>query len=176
MKAVTLALSILVLEGLGISFQKKVEIPTKPTQEYQGIMRSNAALVDLAAGPAGPVSGGREANIESLGTSEGSKTLRDLFRAKDYEGLSKGATEVQSNYDKLVAFWSEKNADDAVALAKAGAKAAADMQAAAKTKSDKAIAEAQIALERTCRDCHTAHRVLMLTDTSFQIRISPNLF
>src|SRR5450631_2853520 len=47
MKAVTVALSIFVWAGLGLSFQKKVEIPTKPTQEYQGIMRSNAALVDL---------------------------------------------------------------------------------------------------------------------------------
>ena len=176
MRAITLALSTLVFAALGISFQKTVEIPTKPSPDYQGIMRSNAALVDLAAGASGPVSGGRESNIESLGTLEGSKTLRDLFRAKDYEGLSKGSAEIRSNYEKLVGFWSEKKADDAVALAKAGLKAAADMQAAARTKSDKAIAEAQTALERTCRDCHTAHRVLMLTDTSFQIRISPNLF
>jgi len=39
-------------------------------------------------------------------------------------------------------------------------------------KNDKGIAVAQSAIEKTCRDCHTHHRVIVLTDSSFQIRLS----
>jgi hypothetical protein len=141
-------------------------------------MRSNASLVDLSAGnaAAGP-GGGSETNIEvRVGRDPDAKTLRELYKAKDYEGLAKGAATLKANYDKLDAYWTEKKAQDAITFAENGAKAAADMEAAAQTKSDKDIAKAQSTIERTCRDCHTGHRVVMLTDSSFQIRIAPNLF
>jgi hypothetical protein len=45
---------------------------------------------------------------------------------------------------------------------------------AAQAKSDKDIDAAQSAIEKTCRDCHTLHRVIILTDSSFQIRVGSN--
>jgi hypothetical protein len=170
----------LILALAAIAVGATVELPTKPTVEYQNLMRSNAGLVDLSAGNAAGPGGGpgsSETNIEvRVGRDPDAKTLRDLYKAKDYEGLAKGAAALKANYDKLDAYWTEKKAQDAITFAKLGAKAAADMEAAAQTKSDKDIAKAQTTIERTCRDCHTGHRVVMLTDTSFRIRIAPNLF
>ena len=177
MSVVKLTVVALIGEVLGVGFQQsRVEVPTKPTTEYQNLMRSNASLIDLSVGPTGLGSGSGTSIESRVSPVEGSKTLRDLFKAKDFDGLAKGAGELQSNYEKLVTFWTGQKAEDAIQLAKTGAKAAADMQAAAKIKSEKSISDAQTIIERTCRDCHTTHRVIMLTDSSFQIRIAPNQF
>jgi hypothetical protein len=177
----TIALSLSLFAVGIVAVAATVEFPTKPSAEYQNIMRNNASLVDLAAGngnaAAATGGGSRETNIEVRVTGDpGSKTLRDLYKDKDYEGIARGAEQLKANYDKLNAFWTEKKAADAIGFAETGSKAAADMIVAAKAKSDKEISKAQTTIERTCRDCHTNHRVVMLTDTSFQIRISPNLF
>jgi len=177
----TFGLSFQVLGLAVVAAAATVELPTRPTPEYQNLMQSNATLVDLSAsaGPANAaqVVGGRETNIESkVAPPPGTKTLRDLYKEKNYDGIAVGAEALKANYEKLEAFWTEKKAPDAVALAKAGVKAAGDMVEAAKAKNDKQISNAQTAIERTCRDCHTTHRVIVLTDNSFQIRISPTLF
>jgi hypothetical protein len=173
---VALALGGLAVVGLAATF----ELPIKPSPEFQNLMRSNASLVDLSASPtqAGATGGGgRETNIESrVQPIPGSKTLRDMYRDKEFDGLAKGAALLQANYEQQIKFWTEKKADDAAALAKTGLKAAIDMQEAAKTQNAKGISNAQTTIERTCRDCHTIHRVIMLTDSSFQIRIAADNF
>jgi len=148
-----------------------VEKPTKPSEEYKNLMRSNASLVDLTAGSGNAL--GRDTNIEARVQAEaGSKTLRELFSDKDYAGLAAGSDKLKANYEKILAFWTDKKGDDGTALAQAGIKAATDMHAAVLAKNDKGIAVAQSAIEKTCRDCHTHHRVIVLTDSSFQIRLS----
>jgi len=154
-----------------------VELPTKPTPEYQSLMRANASLVDLSAGNSANALVGKETNIEvRVAPEPGAQTVRELFKAKDYDGVTKGAPALKANYEKLEAFWTEKKVGDAIGFARNGEKACDDLVAAAQAKSDIGVAKALIGVERSCRDCHTAHRVVMLTDTSFQIRISPNLF
>jgi len=146
--------------------------PSAPTADYRAIMFANASLVDLAAGGAGA---GGDSNVDlRVKPAAGSQTLRELADAKDYEGLAKSTQALKTNYEKLNAFWAAKNVEDAVNLIKAGMKAASDLEMAAQAKSDKDIDAAQSAIEKTCRDCHTLHRVIILTDSSFQIRVGSN--
>ena len=151
-----------------------VEKPTKPSEEYRSLMRANASLVDLTAGASGGLAAlARDTNIEARVQVQGAKTLRELFAEKNFDEIARQTDNLKSNYEKIMAFWTEKKGDDGVALAQAGLKAIAEMHEAALTKNEKGIAVAQSAIERTCRDCHTAHRVIVLTDSSFQIRITP---
>jgi len=149
-----------------------VEKPTKPSDDYRNLMRSNAALVDLSAGNGATL--GQDLNIElRVQRSAGTRTLRELYQAKEYVEIARQSEVMKANFEKLAAFWTAQKGEDGIALAKRGAEAAAKMHEAALAKSDKDIAIAQSAIERTCRDCHTAHRVIVLTDSSFQIRIAP---
>jgi cytochrome c556 len=116
----------------------------KPTMEYQDLMKSNAA----AAGPMG---------------------LRGHVNAKDYDAIAKDAATLKANMAKIEAFWTQKKADDAIAFAKVGGKAAADLEAAAKAKDDAGIAAATMALTPACGGCHMAHRE-RLPDMSFEIK------
>jgi mono/diheme cytochrome c family protein len=95
--------------------------------------------------------------------------LRAAVTAKDYDGIAKQATTVKTSFDVVEQFWTAKKTDDAIAAAKAGAKAATDLAAAATAKNDEGIAAAQRALGGTCMGCHTAHRE-RLADGTFEIK------
>ena len=99
----------------------------------------------------------------------GQMAMRAAVTAKDYDAIAKAAATFQASFDVTEQFWTAKKADDAVASAKAGAKGAADLAAAATAKNDEAIAAAQRALAGTCMGCHTAHRE-RLADGSFEIK------
>ena len=95
--------------------------------------------------------------------------LRAAVTAKDYDGVAKQATAIKASFDVVDQFWTAKKVDDATAAAKAGAKAATDLGAAATAKNDEGIAAAQRALGATCMGCHTAHRE-RLADGTFEIK------
>ena len=78
--------------------------------------------------------------------------------AKDYAAIEQSAATLKSRFEVIQAFWHGMKTDDAVALAAAGLKAATDLEAAAKAKSDDGIAAAQKAVQATCGGCHMAHR------------------
>jgi hypothetical protein len=148
-----------------------VEKPTKPSEDYRSVMRSNASLVDLSAGNGNAL--GRDTNIENrVQAAPGARTLRELYHDKDYAELVIQSDLLRANYEKILAFWTEKKGEDGMAIAQRGLKAATDMHEAALARNDKGISVAQSAIEKSCRDCHTGHRVIVLTDSSFQIRIS----
>jgi hypothetical protein len=88
---------------------------------------------------------------------------------KDYDAIAKDAATLKSNFAKIEAFWTQKKVDDAIGFAKAGGKAAADLEAAAKTKDDAGIAAANMALTPACGGCHMAHRE-RLPDMTFEIK------
>src|SRR5437762_12700212 len=90
----------------------------KPTKEYQDVMKSNAATT----GPMG---------------------LRAHVAAKDYEAIGMDAITLKGNYTKIDAFWTQKKADDAMQLSKAGLQAAMQLEAAAKATDDAMILQAQ---------------------------------
>jgi hypothetical protein len=114
----------------------------KPTDAYSATMKSNAAT--------------------------GQALRRDIM-SKDYDAIAKDAATYRTNFTQIEAFWSAKKVDDATGLAKAGGKAAADLETAAKAKSDEGIAASSMALTGTCGACHMAHRE-RLPDMTFEIK------
>ena len=114
----------------------------KPTPEFQNVMKSNGAT---------------------------NGALRMHITAKDYDAIVADAVTLKDNYAKIEAFWTAKKVDDAIASAKAGAKGAADLEIAAKAKSDDGIAAASKVVASTCGSCHMAHRE-QLPDKTFEIK------
>ena len=66
-------------------------------------------------------------------------------------------------------YWSTKNADDAARAALVAMKAVTDLENAAKAKNDAALLDAQVVLNGTCTNCHTAHRQRM-SEGHFEIK------
>jgi cytochrome c556 len=114
----------------------------KPTADFQAAMKSNGAT---------------------------NGALRMHVMAKDYDAIVKDADTLKANYAKVEPFWAAKKADDAIALAKKGAMAAADLETAARAKNDEQIGAAAMALGSTCQGCHMAHRE-QLPDKTFEIK------
>jgi cytochrome c556 len=114
----------------------------KPTAEFQGVMKSNGATAGA---------------------------LRMHIMAKDYDGIAMDAATLKGNFAKIEAFWTAKKVDDAIGFAKAGGKSAAELEAAAKAKSDERIAAASMATTGSCGGCHMAHRE-RLPDMTFEIK------
>lgn len=125
----------------------------KPSPEYQKAMK------DLAAA---------------------SNTLRVNVKNLEYAGIEKDAASMKAAFDVVVAFWKAKNVEDALSLAQAGAKGAADLEVAAKAQNLQGVLDAQAAISGspstgtvgligTCAPCHLAHRV-RLPDGTFEIK------
>jgi cytochrome c556 len=136
-RALVLA-SLILAAGFGLTLAAN----EKPSEEYSGAMKSNAAT--------------------------GQALKRDMS-AKDYAAISKDAATYKANFAKIEAFWTAKKVEDATGLAKTAAKAAADLESAANAKNDEGIAAATTALNATCGACHMAHRE-RLPDMTFEIK------
>ena len=137
----TLSSAVLVaVVGLGLS----VMASEKPPVPFQDAMKSN-------------------------GASTGAMGLRGHVPAKDYDAIAKDAATLKANYALIEAFWTQRKVDDAIGFSKAGAKAVADLETAAKAKDDAGITAAQMALQATCGGCHMAHRERM-PDMTFEIK------
>jgi hypothetical protein len=147
---------------LPVIFSVSVVANEKPTMEFQELMRANAAIVDLG----GTSSFGKETNIDASSDA----SLSTHISKKDYDGIVQDAVALRANLEKIQAFWTEKKIEDATILSKTAVKAAGDLELAAKAKNNAEITAAHVALANACRQCHLAHRVVMLTDRSFQIR------
>src|SRR5258705_220333 len=107
----------------------------KPTQEYQDIMKANAAIIDLSAGTTSrEVSGG----VAIAPTS-----LRQHINTKDYDGIVTDATKLKANFAKIETFWTAKKSADAITFSQTVIKSATDLETAAKAKDDAAIVRAQ---------------------------------
>ncbi len=141
----TLVLSSLALVvgfgGFG-GFGLSLAANEKPTEAYSTTMKANAAT---------------------------GQALRRDTMAKDYDAIAKDASTFRANFTQIEAFWNAKKVDDATGFAKAGGKAAADLETAAKAKSDEGIAAATMAMNGTCGACHMAHRE-RLPDMTFEIK------
>ena len=102
-------------------------------------------------------------------TNTAAQGLRGHVQAKDYDGIAADAVALKKLFADTEAFWTLRKADDAIGFAKAGAKAAADLETAARAKNDDNIATAARAVNGTCMGCHTAHRE-RLPDGSSEIK------
>jgi hypothetical protein len=147
---------------LPVIFAVSVVANEKPTKDFQELMRANAAIVDIG----GTSSFGKETNIDASSDA----SLSNHIQKKDYDGIAQDAVALKANLEKIQTFWNDKKVEDAINLSNAAVKAAGDLELAAKAKDNAGITAAHFALANACRQCHLAHRVVMLTDRSFQIR------
>jgi cytochrome c556 len=99
-------------------------------------------------------------------TNAASQSLRKNVEAKDYDAVAKDAATLKGLFSSTEEFWTKRNADDAVAAAKAGVKSATDLETAAKGKDAAAVADAAKAVNATCKTCHDAHRERLPDGTS----------
>jgi cytochrome c556 len=135
----TIALSLLAVTAV---FGLNLIANEKPTAEFQAVMKSNGAT---------------------------NGALRMHIMAKDYDAIATDAATLKGNFAKIEAFWTAKKVDDAIGFAKAGGKGAAELETAAKAKSDTAIAAASMATAGSCGGCHMAHRE-RLPDMTYEIK------
>lgn len=156
----------LLVTGLAALLGMTVAATDMPSPEFQSLMKSNAAIVDLV-GTNGAL--GRDTNIDVKDVT-GEPAIPTHLKAKDFDAILKDAETLKENFAKIEAFWTERKVEDAVKFTKTAAKQADDIETAAKSKDAAGVTKAQAELANTCRDCHLAHRVVMLTDRTFAIR------
>lgn len=159
-------LSWLLVPGFAALFGLSAAAIDMPTPEFQNIMKSNAGIVDLVGGGN---AFGRDTNID-VKDVVGEPSLRVHLREKNFDAIVKDAATLKDNFAKIEAFWTARKADDAVMLSKTAVKQIGDIEAAARQQDAAGVTKAQVALANTCRDCHLAHRTVMLTDRAFAIR------
>jgi hypothetical protein len=105
--------------------------------------------------------------MKAIGAAQAS--LRSNVTSKNYEGVARDAATMKASFATAEMFWSGRNVQDAVEHARAAAKAAAALEAAATARNDEGIAAAQRAVMSTCINCHMAHRE-RLPDGTFEIK------
>jgi hypothetical protein len=160
-------LSWLLVPGFTAIFSLSVAAIDMPTPEFQSIMKSNAGIVDLVGGGGNGL--GRDTNID-VKDVVGEPSLRVHLREKNFDAIVKDAATLKDNFAKIEAFWTARKADDAVTLSKTAVRQIGELEAAARQQDVAGVTKAQVALANTCRDCHLAHRTVMLTDRAFAIR------
>jgi cytochrome c556 len=99
-------------------------------------------------------------------TNAASASLRKNVESKDFDAIAKDAATLRTLFSTTEEFWTKRNAEDAVTVAKSGVKAATDLEAAAKAKNEAGVTDAAKALQGTCKTCHDAHRERLPDGTS----------
>jgi cytochrome c556 len=99
-------------------------------------------------------------------TNAAAASLRKNVEAKDYAAIAKDAATLKALFSSTEEFWTNRKADDAIAVAKTGVKAATDLEAAANAKNDADVSAAAKTLQGTCKTCHDAHRERLPDGTS----------
>jgi hypothetical protein len=115
----------------------------KATAEMRQVMQSNAAL---------------------------HAELTEHLRKRDYDAVAHDAALLAQNLDRTRPFWTENQADVALAMTASGLHALADLQAAALARDDAAIESAAAVVTGTCETCHKQYRG-QAPDGTFEIRL-----
>jgi len=95
--------------------------------------------------------------------------LRASVGSRDYESAARQITQLKDAFVVTQLYWAGKGASDAARAAQVAMKAITDLEAASKARNDAALLEAQVVLNGTCNNCHTAHRQRM-PDGHFEIK------
>ena len=99
-------------------------------------------------------------------TNAAAQELRKNLDAKNYDAVATNAATLKTLFETTQSFWEARKMEDAVGFAKSGAKAAADLETAAKAKNDEAVASQGKTLLATCKTCHDVHRERLPDGTS----------
>ena len=137
----------------GVLLALPIQANEKPTPEYQKAMKE-------------------------LGTVN--NRLRNNLKSIDYAAIEKDAVAMIAIFDVVLKYWQEKKVEDAIKYSQDGAKAAGELEVAAKAQSHAGVVAAQAAIAGAsstgeigaigvCAPCHTAHRV-RLPDGTYEIK------
>ena len=85
--------------------------------------------------------------------------------AQDYMPFEAATAIMKPSFGTALAYWREKNVDDAVKLTQDASKLVGELEAAAKERDYRQVLDAMTALGETCTACHAAHRVRMADGT-----------
>ena len=99
-------------------------------------------------------------------TNAAAQDLRKAVDVHDYDTIAKNAAALKTLFEKTQSFWEERKTEDAITVARTGAKAAGDLELAAKAKNEESVQSASKALIGTCKTCHDAHRQRLDDGTS----------
>lgn len=94
------------------------------------------------------------------------KSLKENVDGKNWSGAAKDAATLKQLFQNTEDFWVKRDAEDAIAQAKKGQAAAADLEKAALASNEAGVLDAQKSLNLTCKTCHDAHRERMPDGTS----------
>ena len=90
--------------------------------------------------------------------------------AKDFDAIAAGAASLKANFMGPVGkYFTDTKMDDALNKCKEAYAASDNLEKAAKSKNEMAVADARKALGASCAGCHTAYRE-RLADGSFEIK------
>ena len=94
--------------------------------------------------------------MKDVGATKGKLTKG--IAAKQNSDVATDADHLAGVFKQVGAFWSSRNASDAVTLAKTAETAASDLATAAKAGDDAKMQSSLQAINGTCSACHMAHR------------------
>jgi hypothetical protein len=98
-----------------------------------------------------------------------STALRAAVGSRNYDNSAQQIAQLKNAFVAALLYWTGKNADDATRAGQVAMKAITDLENATKAKNDAGLLEAQVLLNGTCTNCHTAHRQRM-PDGHFEIK------
>lgn len=98
-----------------------------------------------------------------------STALRLAVGSRNYDNATQLIAQLKDAFIVTQVYWAAKNADDATRAAQIAMKAIGDLETATRAKNDAGLLEAQVLLNGTCGNCHTAHRQRM-PDGHFEIK------
>jgi hypothetical protein len=142
----------------GPQFRSK---PDAPPDAIRNVMKSNNEImsVDGRGGEGNGAGGASQGGFVLPGTL--STSLAD--ETQNWEAAAKDAATLKANFAQIEAFFVARKDDDATATVKEGAKAVLALEEAVQKKERVNAVRAQIAIAESCRDCHIAHRAIILS-------------
>jgi cytochrome c556 len=91
-------------------------------------------------------------------TNQSVQALRKMEKKTGAEAADH-AEKIAGAYDKMIGFWQERKAEDAVKISQDGKAAATELASAARADNAEAAGAAFGKVGGTCMPCHAAHRV-----------------
>ena len=138
-------------------------------------MRAQSALLTLCAAAATALTlaaseKAPDSYVKNMkDTNVAMQELRRGLDAKDYDTIARGAGTLRALFETTQKFWEDRKTEDAITVAKNAAKAAGDLETAAKAKNEEAVAASAKIVQGSCKTCHDAHRE-RLPDGSSEIK------
>ena len=108
--------------------------------------------------------------MKSAGATAAPLRMKLMAAPKDFDAIAKDAATFKTIYATALDYWTQKKVDDAIAMARTAATAAADLETAAKAKNEEGVTTAGAKVVGACAGCHMAHRSARLPDGTYEIK------